>query len=69
MTMKPEKYADRPTPLFVSPDIEGRSGGMFNNEAEAILPSSKMTADHVSTFLGNSRALLTDVEQRDQLQG
>lgn len=64
MTIKPEKYAERLTPLLVSPDVEGRSGSMFNHQAEAILPSTKMTEDHISAFLGGSRALVSKVELR-----
>ncbi|TNM65226.1 SDR family NAD(P)-dependent oxidoreductase [Aliirhizobium smilacinae] len=39
MTVKPEVYSERMVPLLVSPDLEGRSGAMFNNKAQAILPS------------------------------
>jgi NAD(P)-dependent dehydrogenase (short-subunit alcohol dehydrogenase family) len=39
MAIEPEVYAERMTSLLVSPDIEGRSGAMFNNKAEAIFPS------------------------------
>lgn len=42
MTIKPEVYSERIVPLLVSPDIEGKSGAMFNNKAEAILPSAKV---------------------------
>jgi NAD(P)-dependent dehydrogenase (short-subunit alcohol dehydrogenase family) len=40
ITIAPEVYAKRMAPLLVSPDIFGRSGAMFNNKAEAILPSA-----------------------------
>jgi hypothetical protein len=39
MTIEPEVYAERMAALLVSPDLEGRSGAMFNNKAEAIFPS------------------------------
>jgi NAD(P)-dependent dehydrogenase (short-subunit alcohol dehydrogenase family) len=42
MTIAPEVYAERMTALLVSPDIDGRSGAMFNNRAEAILPSENL---------------------------
>ncbi|WP_245323585.1 SDR family NAD(P)-dependent oxidoreductase [Bradyrhizobium shewense] len=43
MTIAPETYADRMAPLLVSRELEGRSGAMFNNKAQAILasPSAK----------------------------
>jgi hypothetical protein len=43
MTIAPETYADRMVPLLVCRDLDGRSGAMFNNKAQAILasPSAK----------------------------
>lgn len=43
MTVSPETYTRRIVPLLVAPDLGGRSGAMFNNKAEAILPSAKST--------------------------
>ena len=43
MTIEPEVYSTRITPMLVSPHLEGRSGAMFNNKAEAILPSKNVT--------------------------
>lgn len=42
MTLEPEVYADRMVPLLVSLDLQNRSGKMFNNKAEAILPTAKV---------------------------
>ena len=42
MTIEPQVYAERMVPLLVSLDISGRSGAMFNNKAEAILPSESV---------------------------
>ncbi|MFK0167134.1 SDR family NAD(P)-dependent oxidoreductase [Rhizobium sp. NPDC090279] len=42
MTIAPEVYAERMTPLLVSPDIDGRSGAMLNNRAQPILPSENL---------------------------
>ncbi len=38
MMVEPDAYAERLVPLLVSPDLNGRSGVMFNNKAQAILP-------------------------------
>ncbi|WP_349630931.1 SDR family NAD(P)-dependent oxidoreductase [Bradyrhizobium manausense] len=40
MMIEPDVYAERLVPLLVSHDLDARSGTMFNNKAEAILPSS-----------------------------
>ncbi|CDM61157.1 MULTISPECIES: hypothetical protein [Rhizobium] len=40
--LEPEVYSTRITPMLVSPDLEGRSGAMFNNKAHAILPSKNV---------------------------
>src|SRR5262249_9984549 len=39
MASSPESYAERLTPLLVSPDLEGHSGAMFDRKGRAILPS------------------------------
>lgn len=38
-TPSPEAYAERITPLLISPDIEAHSGAMFNQQGLAILSS------------------------------
>ena len=53
-----EKYAERVTPLLVSPDLEGRSPAMFNQKALAILASKVMTPSHVADTIAASDALL-----------
>ncbi|WP_375452546.1 SDR family NAD(P)-dependent oxidoreductase [uncultured Devosia sp.] len=59
MAIKPEMLAERITPLLVSPDLENHSGAMFNNKAEAILPSQKLVdAPYRARFLAESDALL-----------
>jgi NAD(P)-dependent dehydrogenase (short-subunit alcohol dehydrogenase family) len=59
MTIAPETYAERIVPLLVSPDLEGHSGTMFNNKADAILPTKKLTdATHRDAFLSESQALV-----------
>lgn len=59
MTVKPESFAARIVPLLVSPELEGRSGAMFNNKAQAILPSDKLLdAEYRRQFIHASQALL-----------
>jgi NAD(P)-dependent dehydrogenase (short-subunit alcohol dehydrogenase family) len=56
----PESYADRITPLLVSPDLEGHSGVMFDRKGRAILPSPKLTdSSYVNAFVAASEALMS----------
>jgi NAD(P)-dependent dehydrogenase (short-subunit alcohol dehydrogenase family) len=59
-TPSPEAYAERITPLLVSPDLESHSGAMFNRKGEAIEPSPKLATDphHRARFLSESEALV-----------
>jgi NAD(P)-dependent dehydrogenase (short-subunit alcohol dehydrogenase family) len=58
-TPSAEAYAERITPLLVSPDIEAHSGAMFNQKGVAILPSPALTdSAHISKFLAESEALV-----------
>jgi hypothetical protein len=59
LTASPEAYAERIGPLLVSPDLEGRSGAMFDQKGNPILPSPKLTdASYRNGFIANSEALL-----------
>ncbi len=70
MTVSPETYAERLTPLLVSPDLEGHSGAMFNNKAEAIIPTPKLTdASYASAFLAASEALVSRVTRKERARG
>lgn len=51
MMVEPDAYAARLVPLLVTPDLDGRSGAMFNNKAEAILPSPSSTERSYATAL------------------
>jgi NAD(P)-dependent dehydrogenase (short-subunit alcohol dehydrogenase family) len=51
-------YAQRITPLLLTPDIEGHSGAMFNNKGHAILPSAGLTEEHISKYMAASEALV-----------
>jgi NAD(P)-dependent dehydrogenase (short-subunit alcohol dehydrogenase family) len=53
-----ETYAERIVPLLVSPDIEGRSGALFNRKGLAIQPSAGLSDRHVSAFIAASVALV-----------
>jgi NAD(P)-dependent dehydrogenase (short-subunit alcohol dehydrogenase family) len=55
-----ETYAERLTPLLVSPDLEGRSGAMFNRKGLAMLPTPKLTdSSYVNAFIATSEALVS----------
>lgn len=61
MTLKPGAYAERIVPLLVSPDLEGRSGGMFDNKAQAILPSKGLLRPgYAKALVAASEALVRD---------
>ena len=51
MMVEPDAYAERLVPLLVSPDLNGRSGVMLNNKAEAILPSPSSAERSYATAL------------------
>jgi hypothetical protein len=51
-------YAERLTPLLVSPDIEGRSGAMFDRKGFSILPSPKLTYEYTQQFIAASEELV-----------
>jgi NAD(P)-dependent dehydrogenase (short-subunit alcohol dehydrogenase family) len=53
-----DDYAKRMTPLLVSPDLEARSGVLFDRKGFAILPSSKLLDEsYVRDYLSASEAL------------
>ncbi|MFI1030461.1 SDR family NAD(P)-dependent oxidoreductase [Streptomyces sp. NPDC020951] len=54
-----DTYAKRMTPLFASPDLEGRGAVMFDHKGNAFLPSPKLTDDHIHAFMTASEALLS----------
>ena len=54
-----ETYAERLTPLLVSPDLEAHTGAMFDQKGNAILPSPKLRdASYVNAFISASEALV-----------
>jgi hypothetical protein len=48
-------YAERITPLLVSPDLENRSGALFNRRGDAVMPSPKLTEEYVERFIAAPR--------------
>lgn len=58
LTPTADTYAQRITPLLLTPDIEGRSGAMFNNKGQAILSSAGLTDEHIRNFMAASEALV-----------
>jgi NAD(P)-dependent dehydrogenase (short-subunit alcohol dehydrogenase family) len=58
LTPSVDSYAQRLTPLLVSPDLESHSGTMFDRKGLAVLPSPKLTdAAYVSVLISGSEAL------------
>lgn len=58
MTPTADDYAKRIAPLLVAPELEARSGALFNGKAQAILPSPGLVPAHVAAFLNESQALV-----------
>ncbi|MGC5833354.1 SDR family NAD(P)-dependent oxidoreductase [Ralstonia pseudosolanacearum] len=57
LTPTADTYAQRITPLLMSPDLEGHSGAMFNSKGQAILPSPGLGEAHIRKFMAASEAL------------
>ncbi len=51
-------YAGRVAPLFVAPELEGRSGTMFGKRGTAILPSEGLAGERAARFVAEAEALL-----------
>ncbi|CCD24053.1 putative short-chain dehydrogenase/reductase NDAI_0C03930 [Naumovozyma dairenensis CBS 421] len=57
----PEDYAKNICPLLVSPDLDNKSGTMFDNKGNAILQSAGLAPEVVHNFIHNSAVLVTKV--------
>src|SRR5439155_16446428 len=57
LNIGPAQYAERIVPLLVSPDLEERSGAMFNQKAIGIQKSAVMSGEHVTRLAGAAFAL------------
>ena len=60
-----ETYAERLTPLLVSPDIEAHSSAMFDRKGMAILPTPNLTdSAYANAFIAASEALVSRANVR-----
>jgi len=59
-----DTYAERITPLLVSPDLDGHSAVMFDRKGNPVLPSPKLTNDYIDAFMIASAALLARTSVR-----
>lgn len=57
-TWSPERYAERIAPLLFAPELDARTGIMFNQKGLAILPTGALIPEHVERFLAASDALV-----------
>lgn len=55
-----DTYASRILPLFVAPELKGRSGMMFDDKARAIHASSWLDKASVSELINASKAVIRD---------
>lgn len=58
MTPTADDYARRILPLLCAPELETRSGALFNSKAQAVLPSPGLEPAHIAAFLNESEALV-----------
>ena len=59
-TITPETYASRIVPLLFAPELSGKSGLLFNQAGDAILPTPAMESkEHVDAFIAESRELIS----------
>ncbi len=58
MTPTADTYAQRIAPVMLAPELETRSGALFNNKGQAIEPSPGLTPEHMRQFLAASQALV-----------
>jgi NAD(P)-dependent dehydrogenase (short-subunit alcohol dehydrogenase family) len=64
LTPSAATYAERLTPLLVSPDLERHNGAMFNQKCNAIMPSEGLTDSHVSAYMAASAQLVARADVR-----
>lgn len=58
ITKTPEQYAARIVPLLVAPEIEERTGTMYNDKGDAIFASDGMTNGYAASYIQASEDLL-----------
>jgi hypothetical protein len=54
----PEKYAGRIVPLLFTPQLEGKSGVLFNRLGKPVLPSKGFDREHVARYMKATDELL-----------
>ena len=59
ISISTETYAERLTPLLLSPDIENYSGSLFDQKGNAIHSSPGFTGSHIDKFMTASEELVT----------
>lgn len=64
LTPTAESYARRIAPLLFAPELNTRSGCLFNSKGQAILLSPQLTASHISAFMAQSHQLLAHASQQ-----
>ena len=57
----PEQYAAQVLPLLVAPELEGKSGLLFNQSGDAIKPSKCLTPERVDSIYNASEAIVNNV--------
>lgn len=57
-TKTADQYALRIVPLLIAPELEERSGTLYNDKGNAILPSEGMTEDYAARYVKASEDLL-----------
>lgn len=59
-TKNADQYASTMVPLLVAPELEGRSGTLYNDKGNAIYPSEGMTKEYAASYVKASEELLKE---------
>jgi hypothetical protein len=54
----PESYAKRMVPILFAADLEGRTGLLFSQKAQPILPTRNLDNEHIERFMLASESIL-----------
>ncbi|KAJ3041196.1 hypothetical protein HDV00_009734 [Rhizophlyctis rosea] len=60
-TQSPSQYASKILPLLVAPELEGRTGVVFNNKGQAILASRVLNEERVGALVGKAEEAIQGV--------
>lgn len=58
LAKSPETYAKRIVPILFAPELEGRTGLMFNSKGQPILPTQGLDRAYIDRYMSASEALL-----------